>query len=333
MKYARCVAEHFHTDHTEFIVKPQFIDILPKIVRYYDQPYADTSALPSYLICEFTRKHVTVALNGDGGDENFGGYLRYKALKGSKYASLPFRLLGKGITHKLTSLLPRVETTKPKSLFRYMNRLFSALAEPPEIRNVIWHSFFTNDLKYSIYSQDMYNQFKDNDSYRYLADVFLKAPAKNILDRSFYTDVMTYLPECLLVKMDIAALANSLETRAPFLDQKMFEFTSSLPPNWKLHGFTTKYILKETFKNLLPEQILHRGKQGFGIPVGKWFRYDWKDYARDILLSQEAVSRGYFKKDALRKLLDDHINGYSDYGYCLWALLVLELWHQSYIDK
>ncbi|MBU0951929.1 MAG: asparagine synthase (glutamine-hydrolyzing) [Elusimicrobia bacterium] len=333
--YAKIVANHFKTDHHEFIVKPHFIDILPKLLWHYDQPFADTSALPSYYVAKETRSHVTVALNGDGGDENFAGYLRHKAMKGAIYFSWPFRLLGSKLTNKLASLIPHTESSNARSRFRYMHRLFSALAQPPQTRNVIWHAYFDNETKNKIYSTNMKEHFSGNDAYSYLENTFLNAPAPSgdTIDRTLYTDLMTYLPECLLVKMDIASMANSLETRSPLLDHKLIEFTSSLPSNWKLHNLTSKYIFKEAFKDILPEQILKRGKQGFGIPVGKWFKNELRDYSHNVLLDSKSLNRGYFDKTEMRNLLDEHVTGKNDHGYRIWALLVLELWHRIYIDK
>jgi len=333
LNYARIVAKHFKTDHHELIVKPNFIEILPKLVWHYGQPFADSSALPSYFVAKETKKYVTVALNGDGGDENFAGYLRYKAMKGSQLFAWPFQIAGKKLTMKFASLIPHHETVQAKNVFRYMYRLFSALSDSPERRNILWHCFFDNETKYKIYSDEMRQVFFHNDSFSYMANVFRNAPANDILDRTFYTDIKTYLPECLLVKMDVASMANSLEARSPFLDHKLLEFTATLPSNWKLHGITTKYILKQTFKDFLPKEILHRGKQGFGIPVGKWFREDWKDYFREIVLSPQAIKRGYFRKKTLEQLFNEHMQGYRDHGYRLWALLMLELWHQIFIER
>jgi len=334
LKYARIVAKHFHTEHHEFVVKPNFIELLPKIIWHYEQPFADSSALPTYYVCKVAREHVKVALNGDGGDENFAGYLRYAAFKASLCFSPLFQIIGKTLTLQLASLIPHIETAKARNIFRYMYRLFYALYEKPARRIILWHCFFDNEAKYKIYSDMMREKFYNTDSFNYMADVFLTAPARNPLDRAFYTDITTYLPECLLVKMDVAASANSLEARAPFLDYRLLEFTAALPASWKLRGFTTtKYILKETFKNFLPKEILRRGKQGFGIPIGKWFRESWKDYWYEIVLSERAIKRGYFRKEALQELLNEHIRGYRDHGYRLWGLLILELWHRVYIDK
>ncbi|MDI6756537.1 MAG: asparagine synthase (glutamine-hydrolyzing) [Endomicrobiia bacterium] len=355
LRYANIVAKHFGTEHNEFIVRPDFIELLPGIVRNYGQPFADSSALPSYVVSNQTRKHVTVALNGDGGDEAFGGYLRYKAMKGSLYLSLPFKILGKNITAGIAKMIPHTETTGARNIFRYMSRLISALAEPPQMRHIYWHCIFTAEAKDKLYSDFMKGNLtvsradERNGSgfggnlggassatlaaYDYLARIFKNAPADDTLDRAFYTDIMSYLPECLLVKMDIASMANSLEARSPFLDHKVMEFSATLPSSWKVHGLTTKHILKKTFAGFLPDEIITRPKQGFGIPVGKWFRGRmWRDYFREIALSERAVRRGYFRRESLEAIFNEHITGRRDHGYRLWSLLMLELWHRIYID-
>lgn len=330
--YAKIVADRFKTEHHEFKLKANFIDILPKIIWHYGQPFADPSALPTYLVSHETRKHVTVALNGDGGDESFGGYLRYKAMKGSLCFSIPFRLLGRGFTKMVTNLIPHTETTEGKNKFRYLSRLLSGLSEPPNLRNVIWFAFVNNQTKEAIYSDHMKSQIQQ-DAYDFLSHLFETVPANNVMDRTFCTDINSYLPECLLVKMDIASMANSLEARSPFLDQELMQFSASLPPDWKIKGLTTKYILKSAFSDFLPEKILKRGKMGFGIPVGKWFKTSWKDYFKEIVMSNGASSRGYFKKDAIQAMFDEHISGKKDHGYHMWTLLILELWHKIYIDN
>jgi len=345
LPYARLAAKHFGTEHNEFVVRPNFIELLPGIVRHYGQPFADSSALPSYVVSRETRRYVTVALNGDGGDETFGGYLRYKAMKGSLYLSWIFSLLGRDITRWISELIPHTETTRGRNIFRYISRAVSALAEPPEMRHIYWHCIFNAEARRGLYTSGM----KDNLikvylsdktqceltalSYNYLKDIFCRADAApDILDREFYTDIMTYLPECLLVKMDIASMANSLEARSPFLDHKVIEFSASLPSSWKIRGLNTKYILKKTFKDFLPPEIINRPKQGFGIPVGKWFRTSWKNYFREVVISPRAVQRGYFDKGYLEKIFNEHVSGVRDHGYRMWSLLVLELWHRIYID-
>jgi len=330
LKYARIVAKHFSTDHTEIIVQPKMTEILPKLIWYYDQPFADTSIIPSYYVAQATRKYVTVALNGDGGDENFCGYLRYPAIK---LASMfPFEIFGSDFYQNLGRLIPLVETTLSTHKLRYLRRFFTALGESAPVRNVLWHCFFTNELKDFIYSDFMKLEIKKN-AYDYLVNTYHLAKAKDLIDKISYTDITTYLPEDLLVKMDIAGMANSLEARSPFLDHQLIEFTASIPSNWKLKGITTKYILKKTFEDFLPKEILQRGKQGFGLPIGKWLRDDLNEFVKSILFSEKAQRRKCFNWQNIKILVNRHLEGKEDHGYRLWALVVLELWHKIFIDK
>jgi asparagine synthase (glutamine-hydrolysing) len=331
LKYARIVAKHFDTDHTEIIVEPKMAEILPKLVWYYDQPFADTSIVPSYYVSNVTRKYVKVALNGDGGDENFCGYLRYPAIKLSSL--FPFEILGSKFYTELGKLIPLIETTSAKNKLRYFRRFFTALGNPTPVRQVLWHCFFTNELKNFIYSDFMKSIVKQN-VYDYLVNTYYSAKAYDIIDRISYTDINTYLPEDLLVKMDIASMANSLEARSPFLDHNLLEFTSSIPSSWKLgYGFKTKYILKETFKDFLPKEIIKRHKQGFGLPVGKWLRYDLKNFVKEILYSEKFISRNLFTHKNIKILLEKHLSGKEDHGYRIFALIILELWFRIFVDK
>jgi asparagine synthase (glutamine-hydrolysing) len=328
LKYARIVARHFSTEHTELIVEPKMAEILPQLIWYYDQPFADASMIPSYYVAQATRKYVTVALNGDGGDENFCGYLRYQAIKLASI--LPFEIIKPEFYQKLVKLFPLIDTTSGIHKLRYFRRFLGALGESTPVRNILWHCFFTNELKNFIYSDFMKQKLKKN-AYDYLLNTYHLAKANNPIDKISYTDIITYLPEDLLVKMDIASMANSLEARSPFLDHKLLEFTASIPANWKLHNWTTKYLLKKTFENFLPKEIIHRGKQGFGIPVGKWLRNELKDYVKQILISERLSNRPYFNFENIKILLENHFSGKEDHGYRIFALLVLELWHRIFI--
>lgn len=328
LKYARKIAAQFNTEHHEFILKPNSIELLPKIIWHYDQPFADPSALPTYYISKMANGHVKVALNGDGGDENFAGYLRYKALISSMYFASMVQLFGKKPVMGLTSIIPH-----SVPCFSQIHRLISALHEPFKRRNSLWHCFFDNETKSEIYSDKMLKRFLNDDAFRYIENKFETAPANDIMDRVLYTDINTYLPECLTVKVDIASMANSIETRAPFLDHKLFEFTAKLPFRWKLHGLTTKYILKETFKGFLPKEITKRGKRGFGIPLREWLKNEWKSYFVEVVLSKRAIERNYFRKETIKEMLNEHLSDKRNHGYRLWALLILELWHRIYIDK
>lgn len=331
LKYARLAAKHIGTDHHEFIVKPQTADILPKLAWHYGEPYADSSALPSYYVAHETRKHVTVALNGDGGDENFAGYLRYKAFKLSGMLSP----LGRPLAYAAAPValtLKRLTSGKARKLFHRAHFVASALEESPARRNIRWHCIFDNARKTAIYSDDMISRFKGIDRYDYLEKTFNEAPCNDDIDRLLYTDIMTYLPECLLVKVDIATMANSLEGRSPFLDHELMDLAAQIPSSLKLRGLTNKYILKKALSKLLPKEILHREKMGFGIPINQWFRGELKGYLKDIVLSERALSRGYFKKEAIENLIREHNDGLFDHGYRLWSLMMLELWHREFMS-
>jgi asparagine synthase (glutamine-hydrolysing) len=330
--YARQVAKMYGTSHTEFTVEARMTDVLEKLAWHYGEPYADSSALPSYFVSRETRRSVTVALNGDGGDEAFGGYLRYVGMKAERLVSgVPAwakRGALAGVGH-----FPK---TAPFNVFWRLEKFLKfSLMDTPERRYLSTVSFFGPGETAGLYS-DKFSNLLGRDAgvaERYLAAAFAANPQDDLLNRMSYVDLHTYLPECLMTKMDIASMANSLETRSPFLDHKVLEFAFSLPGRLKLKGLSgTKWILKETFKDMLPPEIYRRGKMGFGVPLGPWFRGELKGYWQETCLSQKALGRGYFRPEALFKLWDEHQQGRRDHGYKLWALLMLELWHRQYAD-
>ncbi|MDD5132684.1 MAG: asparagine synthase (glutamine-hydrolyzing) [bacterium] len=328
--YACLVAKHFKTQHQEFIVKPNTIEILPKLVWHYNEPFGDSSALPSYYVARETKRFVTVALNGDGGDENFAGYLRYRANMLAARLDFLKPLLANSALQKVIGSLPHREHQKNR--LRAFKRFALALGETPARRNIAWHCIFDQQYQSQLYSDSFKQTVAATDSYQYLTAVFNQARAGNFLEQLLYTDIMTYLPEDLLVKMDIACMANSLEARSPFLDHEFMELAASLPAQMKLKGQQSKYILKKAFAPILPPEILKRGKMGFGVPIEKWFRRELKDYVRDILLSQRSSQRGYFRREFVEKLIQQHAAGKMNHGYRLWSLLNLELWHRIFID-
>ncbi|MDD2805784.1 MAG: asparagine synthase (glutamine-hydrolyzing) [Elusimicrobiales bacterium] len=330
--YARQVAKMYGTEHTEFTVEARMADVLEKLAWHYGEPYADSSALPSYFVSRETRRSVTVALNGDGGDEAFGGYLRYVGMKAE-------RLIGWAPAWSKRAALAglgHIPKTAPFNVFWRAEKLLKfSLMDTLERRYLSTVSFFGPGETEGLYSEGFANTLGRDRGYaeRYLAAAFAGDPGDDLLNRLSYVDLHTYLPECLMTKMDIASMANSLETRSPFLDHKVLEFAFQLPGNLKLKGLGgTKWLLKETFRDMLPPEIYSRGKMGFGIPLGLWFRGDLKDYWAGACLSQKALGRGYFRPEALFRLWDEHQQGRSDHGYKLWALLMLELWHRQYAD-
>lgn len=329
--YARSIARQFYTEHTEFVVKPEAIKILPRIIRHYDEPFADPSAIPTFYVAQLTRQHVTVALNGDGGDESFAGYERYLADRlAARYVQLP-RFVREGIIRRIVDLLPYQDARW--SMVRRLKRFISGAAEDPAQRYLAWLCYFTNEMKAEIFSAAFLEKTAAADSVAIMAEMFRRADAESPLERALFADVMLYLPYDLLVKVDIASMAHGLEARSPFLDHKVMEFAAALPPGLKLHGSQTKFFLKRAFADLLPREIRERRKMGFGVPLHRWLRQELKQPAHDILLDRRSIERGYFKPAAVRQLLDEHTGLRADHSYRIWALLLLELWHRMFIDR
>src|SRR5437660_336473 len=330
LHHARRLAEHVGADHHEFIVRPDAMEVLPTLVEHYGEPFADSSAIPSYYVSRETRRYVTVALNGDGGDECFAGYQRYAAMNiAQKYANLPGPLRD-GIIAPLVGALPGFEA-RPNPL-RKAKRFVASASMPPVDRYLRWISAFDEESKQDLYSENFRNQTASFKTARFLEPWFAKANGAGIVDASLLTDTMTYLPNDLLVKMDIASMAVSLEARSPFLDHHLMEFAASLPQKMKLRGLTTKYLLKRVLKKLVHEENLTRTKMGFGVPIGYWFRGPMQAFMRETLFSGKALSRGLFNMDKVRQIVEQHVNGQKDHSHRLWSLLMLELWFQRFID-
>jgi asparagine synthase (glutamine-hydrolysing) len=329
--YARMIAEKFRTDHTEFIVEPKAVEILDKLVWHYNEPFADSSAIPTYYVSKLAREHVTVILNGDGGDENFAGYGRYKAnqVSGFMHSFVPLPLAR--LVYPLVRLIPHGKD--PDNFFWRLKRFLQEYTNTPELRNAQWLCHFTTEMKEDIYTDDFLCRFANTDSFELILNRCGEAEADSFLDRVLYADVMMYLPDDLLVKVDVASMANSLEARSPFLDHEFMEFAAGIPAEMKLKGLTTKYILKEALRNILPDEVLFREKMGFGVPIDYWFRNELKGMVYDTLLSEKAVSRGYFKKESIKKILDEHVSEKWNWHNHIWNLLMLELWHRMFIDE
>jgi asparagine synthase (glutamine-hydrolysing) len=328
LAHARRIAEQFGTEHHEFVLRPVDVDVLPLLVRHYGEPYADSSAVPTYYLSKLTRQSVTVALNGDGGDELFAGYDRYLAVRLAAIldripAALRRPVLG------LARLLP--DSTSPVSRVRRARRFLLAAARTPEERYLRWVGVFdaamledllTPDLERAIAPSTPIITEAQGQAFRGSDPV---AAAQGL-------DLTLYLPDDLLVKVDIASMANSLEVRSPFLDRELVEFAVSLPSNLKLHGTERKYILKRAFAGILPDANMYRRKQGFAVPIGAWFRGDLRTYAADIVMSASAQARGYFRPAAIERMTGEHLSGRVDHTHRLWALVMLELWHREFID-
>jgi asparagine synthase (glutamine-hydrolysing) len=331
LHHARRVAEYVGTEHHEFIVKPDAMEILPTLVEHYGEPFADSSAIPSYYVSRETRKHVTVALNGDGGDECFAGYERYAAMNvAQRYVKLLPAAIRNGVIKNLVNVLPQAQSRK--NPVRKAQRFLSAASLSPVQRYLRWVSAFDEQAKLNLYSDEFQNQTAGFSTIGFLEHWFAKANGAGIVDATLLTDTMTYLPNDLLVKMDIASMTVSLEARSPFLDHQLMEFAASLPERLKLRGMTTKYLLKRVLKKFVPEENLNRAKMGFGVPIGHWFRDRMQTFLRETLLSEKALSRGLFKPEKVRELIDQHVERRIDHDHRLWSLLMLELWFERFID-
>lgn len=329
--YARQIARLFETDHHEFTVRPSALEVLPKLVWHYGEPFADASALPTYYVSLVTRQYVKVALSGDAGDENFAGYERYRTariLDAYRTLPQPVRQHIVPVTLGVLGRLPAV-----KNLLHQLRVVAQRGALPPAEAYLYRYSVFTPELATILWRPDKLAQLNGTDAAADVAEALNDFRGDNPLDRWLYLDLMCYLPDDILVKVDIASMANSLEVRSPFLDHEVVQFAASLPPEMKRRGLTTKYILKKALERLLPYEIIHRPKHGFQVPISDWFRGELRGLVREVLLDPRALARGYFQPEQVERLIREHETGQVDHGTRLWELLNLELWHLTFVDE
>ncbi|KPK41114.1 MAG: hypothetical protein AMJ78_06420 [Omnitrophica WOR_2 bacterium SM23_29] len=330
LRYARNIAKLFNTEHKEFIVEPKALDVLPALVEHYGEPYADPSCIPTYYVSKLSKQYVTVALNGDGGDELFAGYERYQAMLHSKVFDKLSPFLRRTTSALFVNAIP--ESLDGRKLVRKIKRFFEATSLPMYKRYIKWIGILDDDLKRALYSQDFMTSTADFTTGDFFKDCLSDSHNLGLVDKLMKLDMLTYLPGDLLVKVDIASMANALEARSPFLDHRLMEFGVSLPPYFKLRGITRKYILKKIAAKFIPRANIHRTKQGFGIPIGQWFRTELKDYLCDNLLSPSFLKRGYFNSKAVKEMVDLHLSKQKDYSFQLWALLMFELWYRKFME-
>jgi asparagine synthase (glutamine-hydrolysing) len=328
---ARAVARRYGTNHHELIVRANAMEVLPLLIRHYGEPFADSSAIPSYYVAKLAREHVKVALNGDGGDESFGGYERYfgGVLADQLRRRLPLAL--KGLNGLARSVIPKTLSRKSR-LSKVARFLAAASSETPQCY-MSWIAYLSPLEKNRVYAPDFRNQLGGHDGEAWLvAECAVVERDGDVLETLMALDVRSYLPYDLLVKMDIASMACSLEARSPFLDHKVMEFAARLPSHLKLRGRILKYLPKKAAIGLLPAENLKRRKMGFGVPVGAWMRNDLRPLLEDVLLAPAAKTSAYFQRESLRKMVDDHVRGGRDLGSQLWALLWLEMWHREFMS-
>lgn len=336
LEYARVVAEHFGTDHHEFVVRPKATDLLPQLIWHFDEPFADSSAIPTYYVSKLSRDHVTVVLSGDGGDETFAGYGTYvKDAEGAAVARWLPRSVRQGLVEDtLLRILPNNVSTCPGVFLRKLKRYVKRVNLPVERRFPHRMCYIDGVMKSQLYSDALKRHFGDSfPADQVFEQYFKRSEGWDDLSRCQYADIKVYLPDDILVKVDRMSMAVSLEARAPFLDYKLLEFAARIPSRLKLNGAQTKYILKKTVSGLLPENIIHRKKKGFAMPIGAWLREDLKDLVHQILTEPRTRARGYFEQGFVERMLEEHQAGQWDWGQQLWILLIFELWHRQYVDK
>ncbi|MGH9905980.1 MAG: asparagine synthase (glutamine-hydrolyzing), partial [Pyrinomonadaceae bacterium] len=325
LKYARLTAKKFGTDHHEFFVTPDICGVVDELAWHFDEPFADSSAIPTYMVSKLARDHVTVVLSGDGGDELFAGYTRYGIdRKRGGFERLP-KPLREGVMRPLSQRLPHAAWGR--------NYLHNVSLDPIS-RYLDSVSVFTSLNRKSLYTSDFSQKLGPGGYVGGLFHEFVgNVKTGDPLDRLLYLDSKTYLPGDILTKVDRMSMAVSLEARAPLLDHKLIEFVTGIPASLKLAGQEPKYLLKMAVRDLVPAKILHRPKQGFGVPIQEWINQQLRSRIRDTLSDARTRQRGYVDSRYVDKLLDEHERGRRDHSMGLWALVMLELWHRQFLDK
>jgi asparagine synthase (glutamine-hydrolysing) len=324
LKYARLTAKHFNTDHHEFVVTPDICEIVDELVWHFDEPFADSSSIPTYMVSKLAREHVTVVLSGDGGDELFGGYTRYLIdLQRNVFGRLP-RNVRDNIMNPISRNLPHWAWGR--------NFLHNVSLDPTD-RFIDSVSVFTSLNKGSLYTSDFTKILGQSEGVRLFRELGTRVKSKNSLDPLLYLDSKTYLPGDILTKVDRMSMAVSLEARAPLLDHKLIEMVSRIPASLKIKNNETKYIFKQAIKSFVPHEILNRPKQGFGLPIQQWINNQLHDRIHQTLTDRRTLERGLFEKKYIDVLLQEHERGRRDHSTSLWALFMLELWNRTYMDK
>jgi asparagine synthase (glutamine-hydrolysing) len=331
LQYARIVAEAYKTDHHEVVVSPEdFFRVLPKLVWHEDEPLAHPSSVALYFVSQLASRNVKVVLTGEGSDELLAGYGRYRKTVfnltlGARYENLTTANIRKAIQSGIERM------ASSSKLKQKLSRTFLAL--PPDIESIYFDNFavFPRSMQGKLLTPEAHQRIGHDDPYIGVRALLAQTDAASLLDRLLYADIKTYLHE-LLMKQDQMSMATSVESRVPFLDQKLVEFTSSLPERLKLRGWTTKYILRKSMKGILPEAILARPKMGFPVPIGAWFRGAHAAVVDEYILSDRATSRGIFDADFVRRLVKRHQVGGENHSERLWALVNFEMWLRQFFD-
>jgi asparagine synthase (glutamine-hydrolysing) len=328
LSHARVTAKLLNTDHHEFVVTPNVCQLVEEIIWHHDEPFADVSSIPTYVVSKMAREFVTVVLSGDGGDELFGGYERYSVERQREKFHRSPRPIRYGLMRPLSSALPEGF---------YGKRFIGNVALDLGARYVDNISYFNDEAKQALLAAPLRAALNGYRSATAFERIFNESGSSVNLERQLYLDSKTYLPGDILVKVDRMSMAHSIETRAPLLDHLLIEFAQTIPASLKLrrtsNGIETKYILKRAAAGLIPDEIINRPKQGFDVPIRKWLNGELREMLDDTLNSRSLQERGYFNARAVQSILAEHRQGVRDHARHLWGLLTLELWQRSFIDR
>lgn len=331
LQHSRNFSQRFQTRHHEYVVKPNAVEILPKLVWHLDEPHADSSAIPTFYVSKMARQQVTVALSGDGGDENFAGYTRryyYDRLENKIRSWIP-QFIRRPVFGILSSIYPKADWL-PRSLRAKI--LFSNLAISPERGFFNTMIAIPDSIKLTILSDSVKDELKDYDTFHIFQHHFGKCNSKDPLTKVQYVDMKTFMVDDILMKVDKMSMANSLEVRCPLLDQELVEFIATIPSNMKLKGWESKYILKQTMRKHLPQDLLRRPKHGFEIPANEWLRTDLQQFAYDAIFSSK-IQNDFFEMKFVKRIWNAHQKGVRDWSAPLWALMVFGIWNQIYMTQ
>lgn len=331
LEHARRISQKFHTDHEEFILKPQALELTEKLIRHLDEPFGDFSIFPTYLVSKMARSHVKVILSGDGGDELFAGYEHYQAQKLSRLPLVSF--LSKPMPAVLRKLPP---SSKKKGLWNKLRRYAQGFEHPQDLRHFRWMMFLNQKEREDLYSKDFRHELEGIKPFHTIPPLDKLYPQLDRFDDingELYLDLRSYLVDDILVKVDRMSMATSLETRVPLIDHKVVEYVFQIPGHLKLKGMTTKWIFKKTMERLLPPQNIYRSKEGFSIPIKHWLRNELKELMLHYLSESRIRDAGLFNFGPIKHKIDRHMQGRENYSHQLWALLVFEIWRENFLKS
>jgi asparagine synthase (glutamine-hydrolysing) len=332
LEHARAVAQAVSSDHHEVVVEARAAEILPRLVWHLDEPFADSSALPTYYVAKAARERVTVALSGDGGDEVFAGYQRRYGLNRSE-ARLRRRLpawLRRGVLRPLGCVYPKADWLPRPLRARYFLQNLGTTFERAYFADLC---LLRDDEKAGLLSPEVRGHLRGHEPFTAFSRHFERTRGLDDLSRLLYVDLKTWLANDMLVKVDRMSMANGLEIRSPLLDQHVIEFAATVPSELKYRGRTSKYLLKRYLEGRVPHSAIHRPKQGFEIPLARWLRVDLRDIAHDLLFAPRSLGRGFVQPDRLRTLWRRHQQGIGNHAPQLWAVMMLELWSRTFLDQ